>query len=255
MKPALFEGVGVALATIFTEDGGIAVGETAELAARLVAAGVRGVVVAGSTGEAPALDRDERVVLLQAVRDAVPNHVPVVVGTGDVTTARAVGHTRAAVEAGADAVLVLSPPRVADPRPYYEAVRGAAGAVPVIGYHFPAMSAPGIDLELLDQFDVDGLKDSSGDAERLLVEAQRFGGALYTGAAPLLVHARAVGCRGAILALANIEPEACVAAFGGDAEAQQDLLPAHLASKRDFPHGLKRELHARYGVSAATRMG
>ena len=255
MNPALFEGVGVALATIFTEDGGIAVGETAQLAGRLVAAGVRAVVVAGSTGEAPALDREERVALLRAVQDAVPDDVPVIVGTGDVTTAGAAGHTRAAVAAGADAVLVLSPPRVADPRGYYEAVRGAAGAVPVLGYHFPAMSAPGIDLEILAQLDIDGLKDSSGDAERLLIEAQRFGGALYTGAAPLLVHARAVGCRGAILALANIEPEACIAAFGGDAEAQRELLAAHLAIKRDFPHGLKQELHARYGVSAATRMG
>ena len=67
----MFEGVGVALVTLFDGDGSLDTAATAEHAARLVELGVRGVVVAGSTGEAAALDAAERVDLLQAVRKAV----------------------------------------------------------------------------------------------------------------------------------------------------------------------------------------
>ncbi|MDX1620082.1 MAG: dihydrodipicolinate synthase family protein [Nitriliruptorales bacterium] len=255
MTSAPFEGVGVALVTLFAADGSLDSRATAAHAASLVEAGVRAVVVSGSTGEAPALDLDERARLVQEVRHELPTEVPVIAGTGDVTTARAEAHTRAAVEAGADAVMALTPLRVTDPRPYYEAVRRAAGSLPVLGYHFPAMSPPGIALDVLEDLDIDGLKDSSGDAERLLIEAERFTGALYTGAAPLLIHARAVGCAGAILALANLEPQRCVAAFGGDVTAQRELLSGHLAAKADFPHGLKQALHEKFGTSTVARMG
>ncbi len=66
-----FSGVGVALITCFRDDGSLDEEASAKHAARLVEAGVRAVVVAGSTGEAATLDREERVHLLDAVRDAV----------------------------------------------------------------------------------------------------------------------------------------------------------------------------------------
>lgn len=252
---APFEGVGVALATLFADDGRLDLDATVDHAERLVGEGLSAVVVSGSTGEAPALDLAERASLVRAVRERLPAGIAVVAGTGDVTTAGAVEHTREAVAAGADAVLALSPLRVPDPRRYYAAVREAAEAAALLAYHFPAMSPPGIAVDVLAGLDVDGLKDSSGDAERLLIEAARFPGALYTGAAPLIVHARTVGCVGAILAVANLEPALSVAAFGGDATAQRRLLDAHLEAKADFPHGLKRAMRARFGTSTVCRMG
>ena len=57
------------------------------------------------------------------------------------------------------------------------------------------------------------------------------------------------------LALANVEPERCVAAFSGDAEAQRQLTASHLAIKRDFPHGLKDAIATRFGTSRVARVG
>jgi 4-hydroxy-tetrahydrodipicolinate synthase len=82
MAEPLFRGVGVALATLFEDDGEVDVKATADLAANLADVGIRAVVVAGSTGEAAALTAEERVALLTETRRAVPAGVPVIAGTG-----------------------------------------------------------------------------------------------------------------------------------------------------------------------------
>jgi dihydrodipicolinate synthase/N-acetylneuraminate lyase len=250
-----FGGVGVALVTLFDAMGEVDAKATAEHAAHLVDLGVRGVVVAGSTGEAAALTAEERNALLTEVRRAVPVQVPVLAGTGAPATRQAVALTLTAVELGADAVLALSPPRVRDPRAYYEAVAGAAGGRPVLAYHYPEASAPGVPVELLGQLPVQGVKDSSGDPERLLAELTGFRGWVYVGSAALLAYAGPLGCQGAILALANARPELCAAAFAGDASAQLELVPSHLATHLDFPHGLKELVASRFGTSRAARLG
>ncbi len=108
MTTAPFTGVGVALVTLFDDDGGIDAEATGDLAAQLVDLGVQAVVVAGSTGEASALDAAERRALVAAVRSAVPSGTPVVAGVGAATGRQAVVFTRDAIDAGADAVLALS---------------------------------------------------------------------------------------------------------------------------------------------------
>ncbi|HYH47935.1 MAG TPA: dihydrodipicolinate synthase family protein [Acidimicrobiia bacterium] len=250
----VFAGVGVALVTLFDEDGEIDVPATAAHAARLVERGIRGVLVSGSTGEASALSAEERVLLLEGVRDAVPDHVPVLAGTGAPSARQAVALTLSAREHGADAVLVLSPPRVADPSSYYDVVARSAGDLPVLAYHFPKASEPGIPLEILPKLPVSGLKDSSGDPDRLLAELD-WGRPVYTGSSAILSFAGPLGCAGAILALANVEPDGCIAAFAGDSDAQRRLAAAHRASRLDFPRGLKEMMAARFGVSPVCRMG
>ena len=250
----LFTGVGVALVTLFDEDGEIDVAATAAHATDLVERGVQAVLVSGSTGEAPALTAEERVLLLEGVRDAVPDHVPVLAGTGAPSARQAVALTLSAKEHGADAVLVLSPPRVADPSPYYDVVVRSAGELPVLAYHFPKASEPGIPVEILPKLPVSGLKDSSGDPDRLLAELD-CGKPLYTGSSALLSFAGPLGCAGAILSLANVEPDGCIAAFTGNAAAQRRLAPAHQASRIDFPRGLKEMMAARFGTSPVCRMG
>lgn len=251
---APFTGVGVALVTLFDEDGEVDVFATAEHAARLVDLGVRAVVVSGSTGEAAALSAEERVLLLEGVRAAVPDGVPVLAGTGAPSPRQAAALTLSAREHGADGVLVLSPPGVADPRPYYEVVARAAGDLPVLAYHYPAASAPGIPVEALPHLPVAGLKDSSGDPDRLLAELA-WDRPLYTGSSALLALAGPLGCAGAILALANVEPEGCAAAFAGDAAAQRRLAGAHHAAHVCFPRGLKELMATRFGTSPVARMG
>jgi 4-hydroxy-tetrahydrodipicolinate synthase len=250
---SVFTGVGVALVTLFDERGDLDAEASARLAAELVELGVRGVVVAGTTGEAATLEADERVALLDAVRDELHSSVPVIAGTGAPSARQAAALTRDAVDHGADAVLALSPPGATDPRPYYEAVAKAATGTPVLAYHFPKVSPPGIGVLQLADLPVAGVKDSSGDAERLLHELHEYEGPLYTGSSALLSFAGPLGCAGAILSLANVEPERCKRAFTGDIVAQVALADSHLAAHERFPRRLKKMVAARFGTSTVCR--
>ena len=261
MTEPVFRGVAVALVTLFDERLEVDVAATADHAARLVELGVAAVVVAGTTGEAAALDAAERTDLVTAIRKAVPTTVPVIAGTGAPDARTAADLTRQAADAGADAALVLSPPLANDPRRYYATVADAAGdRLPLLAYHYPAVSSPGIPLEHLADLPVVGMKDSTGDPERLLAELGAWDRPVYTGSATLVSTAATLGCPGVILALANAEPEGCVAAWNdgrGDGAAQRALTTAHLAQRLHggFPHGIKHMTTARFGTSTHTRMG
>lgn len=253
--PPLFTGVGVALVTLFDDDRRLDTAGTADLAVQLTGRGMRAVLVAGTTGEAMSLSADERSALIRAVREAIPADVPVLAGTGAPTGAQAADLTARAYDAGADAALVLSPPAVADPRPYYDRVAQVAGDRPLLAYHFPFAASPGIPVEVLPDLPVTGLKDSSGDAGRLIDELEVFDRDIYVGATTVLTMGGAVGATGAILVLANAEPERCIAAFEGDGTAQVELAAPHRASMVGFPAGIKNLVAQRFGVSAVARVG
>jgi 4-hydroxy-tetrahydrodipicolinate synthase len=251
---APFTGVGVALVTLFDDEGEIDAPATADHAVRLVDTGIEAVVVAGTTGEAATLDDDERSDLLIAVRSAVDGRVPVLAGTGAPSARQAVVLSRRAADDGADGLLVLSPAGVPDPRPYYERV-AAAVDIPVLAYHYPSVSAPGVPVDVVRQLPVAGLKDSTGDAERLILEADELASGLYTGH-PTLIHlAGAIGCSGAILALANVDPEGCLRAWKGDGTVQRELINGHRSNALAGIRGLKRALCALHGTSPVTRVG
>ena len=172
MAEPVFEGVAVALVSLFDSDDRLLVSETAEHAASLVERGVEAVAVAGTTGEPWRLDDDERVALVEACRTTLPGDVAVIAGTGDSDPAKARDLTERCSAAGADALLVLSPVEAeAIPR-FYEQIVLAAAGVPVLAYHFPAFSPPGIGIDDLDGLPVAGIKDSSADADRLVVEVE-----------------------------------------------------------------------------------
>jgi 4-hydroxy-tetrahydrodipicolinate synthase len=250
---ARFGRVVTAMVTPFTDDGSLDVDGAVALARWLQDQGAEGLVVAGTTGEASTLDDDERSDLLIAVRYAVDGRVPVLVGTGAPSARQAVLLSKRAQDDGADALLVLSPPGVPDPRPYYERVT-AAVEVPVLAYHYPKAAAPGVPVDVLAQLPVAVINDISGDAERLILEADELAAGLYTGH-PTLIHlAGAIGCSGAILALANVDPEGCLRAWAGDGTVQRELINGHRAQSLTGIPGLKRTLCALHGTSPVTRV-
>jgi 4-hydroxy-tetrahydrodipicolinate synthase len=249
----VFHGVGVALVTIFHDDGAVDAPSTGKLACDLVERGMRAVLVNGSTGEAPTLADPERRALIEAVRAAVPAGTPVIAGTGAPSVRQATALTRDAVASGADAVLAWPPAGSRDLPSYYSAVSDAAGGRPVVAYHFPWVSAPGVPVDALAGLPVVGVKDSSGDPDRLLDEVAHYPGATYVGSSALLALAGPMGAAGALLALANIEPERCVTAFAGDAAVQRALADRHLAVRHGGPVELKRVLAETHGVSPAAR--
>ncbi|HLM63042.1 MAG TPA: dihydrodipicolinate synthase family protein [Acidimicrobiales bacterium] len=253
-RHAPYRGIGVPLVTLFDDHGALDAGATGRHAARLVDDGVEAVVVAGSTGEAASLEPDERLDLLVAVREAVAGRVPVIAGTGAASMRQAVALSQQAADAGADALLVLSPPWVDDPRPYYDAVTGAVG-VPVLAYHYPTASAPGIPVDVVGDLPVAGMKDSTGDPSRLAIELDAMPEGLYTGSAAVLLQAKAMGASGAIVALANLDVAGCQRAWDGDGACQRELVNGHRSAALSGVRGLKRALAARYGTSPTTRLG
>ncbi len=261
---APFAGVGVALVTLFDERGEADPSATAELASRLVGCGVRSVLVAGSTGEASALEPSERAALVSAVRAVLPDDVPVLAGSGAPSARQASILTSMVIDAGADLVLALAPPQSSDPRAYYDALAEVAGTDRLLAYHFPAVSQPGIPVPVLPELPVCGVKDSSGDLLRLYDEVRTFGGAIYTGSANLVCVAGMLGCSGAILAIANVCPELAISAFGDRnvatpvepaAKAQLALYEESLRVSKGWPRSLKEAVAARWGTSTVCRMG
>jgi len=147
------QGVITAMATVFGEDGAIDFGRTRTLAARLVGQGSHGLVLAGTTGESPTLEDEEKLALLREVRAEVGEGVTLILGTGSNDTRHSVELTKAAAGAGADGGLVVTPyynrPGERGIKAHFEAVAGAAPDLPIVIYNIPARVVVNIPVSLL----------------------------------------------------------------------------------------------------------
>jgi 4-hydroxy-2-oxoglutarate aldolase len=187
--------------------------------ARLFAAGLDGIVVAGSTGEAPLLDPDEQRRAVAWTREATPPGKWLVAGTGAESTRQAIALTRAAAAEGAAAVLVRPPsyfPAVAarSLANYFRAVADAS-PVPVLVYNIPKYTHVSLPAELLEELSshqrIVGVKDSSGDLKNLAAyreAAPKW--AVFVGSGSLLLPALELECNGGIVAVACFAARLCV---------------------------------------------
>lgn len=182
---------------------------------------IRGVVVGGSTGEAPFLDPDELVRLTDGARAALPPAVRLVAGTGMESTRATVRASRAVARCGAEAVLVR-PPSYFRAQMTPEALRehflavADASPVPVILYHVPKFVpvdlVPELVGRLLEHENIVAIKDSSGDLRNLgaLAEACAGRGSVLVGSGAHLYAGLELGAAGGILAVALLAPaESC----------------------------------------------
>jgi 4-hydroxy-2-oxoglutarate aldolase len=195
----------------------------ANVAAHL-AAGLHGIVVAGSTGEAALLDEDERVRLVELARRVVPRDRTLLVGTGAESTRGVIARTRAAAERGADGVLVVAPHYYGDAmtpdaqREHYLRVADAS-PVPVLLYTIPKYMHFAIPADVVAALarheNIVGMKDSSGDAALLrgYLASQDDAFKVLTGSGSLLGDAMRLGAHGAILAVALFAPALSLDAF------------------------------------------
>jgi 4-hydroxy-2-oxoglutarate aldolase len=221
----------------------------------LLDAGVHGVLLAGSTGEAALLDQTERDGLLQAVRDEIPSSRFLLMGVGAESTRHTIARAKHAATLGADAVLVVGPHYFtalmtpAAQRAHYLAVADASPA-PVVLYSVPAFMHyhldPDVVCELSAHDNIIGIKDSSGNAEwrNGYLRARSDAFVVMTGHAPSLTQALGDGCAGAILAAACIAPELAVTVARG-------IGLGHPEDTAEAQAGLKRiamEIAAPYGV-------
>jgi 4-hydroxy-tetrahydrodipicolinate synthase len=179
-----------------------------------VNAGCTGIVVNGSTGEAVNLTSIERRQLIREISRIVPDGINVIAGTGTPTTKSTIELTEEAMQAGADAVLVITP---------YNAIPNAQGLLrhysevaevgaPMILYNLPEHTGVTIGfktIEALLKFDnVVGIKESSGDLIYFSELISQFGNhmSMLSGSDTLFFQCFLMGATGAILALGNIAP-------------------------------------------------
>jgi 4-hydroxy-tetrahydrodipicolinate synthase len=239
-----FGAVLCAMATPFAPDGAIDVDGAVTLAKWLVSHGNDGLVVTGTTGESPTLSDEEKVALWAAVVAAVD--VPVIAGTSTPDTAHSARLTEAAVAAGVDGILAVTPyysrPSQAGIEGHVRAIAAAAAGTPVILYDIPVRTgrrvAPETILRLAADEVIAGVKDATADPSGAasLIAAAPEGFELYSGNDGDTLALLAVGAVGVISVeshWAGPELSEMVAAFAkGDVDHAREINASLLASHR-----------------------
>lgn len=195
-----------AMVTPFHADGSLDLDGAVALARWLVAHGNDGLVLAGTTGEAPTLSDDETVALWTAVREAVA--VPLIAGTGSNDTRHTCELSERAAATGVDALLVVTPyynrPSQAGLEAHFRAAAGATD-LPVVLYDIPGRSGRKIESDLLirlahDVPNIVGLKDAAGnpaETGRVIASApDDF--VVWSGDDPMTLPLLAVGAQGVV---------------------------------------------------------
>jgi len=209
----------------------------AELAERQVREGSHGVVVCGTTGEPSSLTTDERTELVRVAVEVVAKRVPVVAATGSQSFAETVELTKQAENAGADAILVVTPyyckPSQRGLVEYFVSVAQRT-ALPFLIYHIPGRAAvsvtPATVLRIAERCpNLVGIKHASNDLEfvtKLLTDlGPEF--RIFCGLEALSLPMLVVGARGLMNAVGNLAPTRVAALYEavdqGDLEAARKL--------------------------------
>ena len=209
-----FHGVLPALITPFTEDGrAIDDGALAASVDRMIGARVAGLVPGGSTGEFTTLSHTERRQLVEITVEAAAGRVPVVAGTGALSTRETVELSVHAERAGATAVMIVPPFYDAlswrELLAHYSAVADAID-IPIMYYNLPSASGVKLTAAQLRELPVTCLKDTGGDAVAATELIQTDGPTLLNGWDTLTFAALAAGVRSVVWGTASILPEQCV---------------------------------------------
>src|SRR5215211_5351321 len=161
MRP--YEGLLTAMITPFSADGRVNEDASVAIAHHLLANGSHGLVVAGTTGEAATLTDEEQVALVALIADEVGSEGAVVAGAGSNDTRHAIELTEAVIEAGAQAVLSVTPyynkPNRRGILGHFRAVARAASGTPVVLYNIPGRTAVNMPPDLLAELgQIDGIE-------------------------------------------------------------------------------------------------
>jgi len=187
----------------------------------LIGAGVAGLIVAGTTGEYYAQTNEERVRMMKLAKALIVGRVPLIVGTGAIRTEDSVYFAEQAVEAGADGVLVSTPP-YAYPTSREIALHALAvdraANLPAMLYNYPGRMCVNMDEETLDRLgrspNFCAIKESSGDPNRLHMLARDYPHIqLSCGMDDQALEFFAWGARSWVCAGSNFAPEAHIALY------------------------------------------
>ena len=224
----MLQGSMVAIVTPMFEDGRLDLEALRKLIDFHVSAGTDGIVIVGTSGEAPTVDFDEHHQLIEAAVNHTAGRIPVIAGTGANSTKEAIELTEKAKALGADACLLVAPyynkPTQEGLYQHFAAVAQAVD-IPQILYNVPGRTGCDLNndtaLRLAQIDNIVGLKDATGSIERgtdLLLRAPE-GFAIYSGDDATGMALMLLGGHGVISVTANIAPklmhDMCVAARSG----------------------------------------
>jgi 4-hydroxy-tetrahydrodipicolinate synthase len=186
-----------------------------ELVDWLIGQGITGIVPCGTTGEFSLMTQAERARVIEVCVDQVNGRVPVIAGTGDTATKLVIDATKHALDVGADAAIIVNPyyMKPKGSKGIYDHYVSIAGAVdiPLVLYNIPVATNQYIPWQVVEDLvdecsTVRAMKDSSGDLKYLMTVLEKVGDKIdvVVGWDEVVLAALAVGCKGMILASANV---------------------------------------------------
>ena len=235
MKNALFTGTCTALVTPFLGER-INYPMFLRLLQRQMDAGIKAVVICGTTGEAPTLSDAEKITLFRRAKEYVKDRMLIIAGTGSNNTLHAMELSVAAEKTGADALLVVSPYyNKATPEGLYAHFSAIAHGVniPVILYNVPSRTAVDIPVSVYQRLsripNIVGVKEASTDLTKItkIRNACGEGFTVWSGNDDLTVPAISLGAKGVISVASNAAPLEMVAmtdaALDGDLDTATEI--------------------------------
>jgi 4-hydroxy-tetrahydrodipicolinate synthase len=203
-----------AMITPFDEKGAVDLREAARLARWLIDQGNQGLVIAGTTGESPALSDDEKLGLFYATKEAVGERAAIIANTGGNNTGHSVELTERAAKTGVDAILAVVPYYNKPPQDgmlrHFGAIAEAT-KLPVLVYNIPGRTGanmlPATLLELARRYhNVAGVKESSGDLAQItaILRERPKGFAVWSGDDHLMLPVLAIGGDGVVSVAAHL---------------------------------------------------
>jgi 4-hydroxy-tetrahydrodipicolinate synthase len=236
-----------AMVTPFNKDLSVDWAGVETIAKHLAANGHDGIVVNGTTGEAPTTKPEEKDEIIRVVKAAVGNSVKILAGAGDNETSFSIDQAKRAEKAGADGVLIVTPyynkPPQAGIKAHFRAVAGATD-LPVMMYDIPGRT--GVELEsdsIIELFEIPNivaLKDAKGNVAATSWVIKRCGIPVYSGDDILNLPLLSVGAVGFVSVcghtVGNDLREMLDVWFAGNAaralEIHQKLLPVYTGTFR-----------------------
>lgn len=235
MKNTLFTGVCTALVTPFI-GGQVNYPMMEQLIKRQIDAGIGAVVIAGTTGEAPTLSDREKLSLFARCVEYAAGRIQIFCGTGSNDTLHAAELSRAAEEAGADGLLVVSPyynKATAEGLVCHYMTIAHSVSIPVIAYNVPSRTGVDIPVSVYQRLshipNMVGVKEAATDIVKILRIRMACGEdfTIWSGNDELAAAAIAMGAKGVISVVSNIVPEQTAAmakaALDGDFDTAADL--------------------------------
>lgn len=236
MEPDMFRGSITALITPF-KDGAVDEAALRKLIDWQISEGTHGLVPVGTTGESPTLSHDEHEQVVEIVVDAAAKRVPIIAGAGSNATAEAIAFTEHAQNAGADAVLHVTPyynkPMQDGLYAHFEAISQSTD-LPIILYNIPGRSIVDMSVETMGRLakldNIVGVKDATADLARVAQQEAACGEDFVqlSGEDATAIDFNRQGGQGCISVCSNVTPALCSAmqeaALTGDFETAEQIL-------------------------------